>query len=73
MSDRGVVGDAAVLQGGDQGARVSMRSIYLMAALAAGLAIFLLWLLFGGRTHSSSQACWLRCYCWPIVSMPTGL
>ena len=59
MFDSGVVAYAAVLQGGDQGARVSMRSIYLMAALAAGLAIFLLWLLFGGRSHGSSQASWL--------------
>ena len=55
--------DATVLQGGDQGARVSMCSIYLMAALAAGLAIFLLWLLFGGRSHGSSQACSLLRHC----------
>jgi len=32
----------------EKGAPVSMRTIYVMVALAVGLACFLLWLLFGG-------------------------
>ncbi len=41
----------------EKGAPVSMRTIYVMVALAVGLACFLLWLLFGGSRGGDQARC----------------